>query len=330
MHALSVRFSDQAAGLPVISKISVIIPTYNAEAFISRTIESVSKQTVADLEILVVDDGSTDGTVGILASVLSMEPRLRIIRQANAGVAEARNRGLREADPHARYISFLDHDDVLGPGALEALCAALDPLPAAVAAYGRLTLIGPHDEPLGPSHLEKWADERLTVVGNRLERRPNSELATFESLIILSCIVSMSGTVIRRDALERVGGFDPLAVPADDWDLWIRLSRLGPIAFSHHVVASHRRHDLNQSLDPEKLTRANRYLRKKLAESPENTAQQRAAVQVAELHLEYVSSLYRLDWAVACARQGQLIPAMKQLRHALLSYARFRLRKLRS
>ena len=306
------------------ARISVIIPTYNAEAFISRTVESVSRQTVTDLEIVVVDDGSTDGTLEMLTSSLSREPRLRLIRQANAGVAEARNRGLREADPHARYISFLDHDDVLEPGALQALCAALDPVPSAVAAYGRLKLIGVHDEPVRASHLEKWADERLTVVGNRLERRPNSQLATFESLIVLSCIVSMSGTVIRRNALERVGGFDPLAVPADDWDLWIRLSRLGPIAFTHHVVASHRRHELNQSLDLDRVTQANRYLRKKLAESPENTAQQRAAVHVAELHLEYVACLYRLDWFAGCARQGQLLPAMKQLRHALLSYARFR------
>ena len=311
-------------------RISVIIPTYNAEAFISRTVESVSRQTVTDLEIIAVDDGSTDGTPEMLTSLLSREPRLRLIRQANAGVAEARNRGLREADPGARYISFLDHDDVLEPGALEALCAALDPVPDAVAAYGRLTIIGPHDEPAPPSHLEKWTDERLTVVGNRLERRPNSQPATFEALIILSCIVSMSGTVIRRDALERVGGFDPLAVPADDWDLWIRLSRLGPIAFSNHVVARHRRHELNQSMDLEKVTQANRYLRKKLAESPENTAQQRAAVRVAELHLEYVSCLYRLDWFAGSARQGQLLQALKQLRHALLSYVRFRVRMLRS
>jgi glycosyltransferase involved in cell wall biosynthesis len=311
-------------------RISVIIPTYDAEAFISRTVESVSRQTVTDLEIVVVDDGSTDGTLGSLTSLQSREPRLRIVRQANAGVAEARNRGLREADPHARYVSFLDHDDVLEPGALQALCSALDPLPDAVAAYGRLELVGPHDEPVRGSHLEKWADERLTVVGNRLERRPNSQLATFESLIVLSCIVSMSGTVIRRDALERVGGFDPLAVPADDWDLWIRLSRLGPIAFTQHVVARHRRHETNQSTDLEKVTRANRYLRKKLAESPENTAQQRAAVHVAELHLDYVSCLYRLDWFTGSARQGQLVQALKQLRHAILSYARFRLRMLRS
>src|SRR5438874_4376035 len=90
--------------------ISVIIPAYNAEQFIERTIDSASQQTHRNLEIIVVDDGSTDQTASIVKRLTKKDRRLRLIRQPNAGVAAARNRGIKES--RGDYLAPLDSDDL--------------------------------------------------------------------------------------------------------------------------------------------------------------------------------------------------------------------------
>ena len=105
--------------------ISVIIPAYNAERWVGDTIRSVASQTWTDLEIIVIDDGSTDDTSAIAESVA--DPRQRVIRQKNAGAAAARNRGLREA--RGDHVQYLDADDLLSPNKLTAQMAALKGAP---------------------------------------------------------------------------------------------------------------------------------------------------------------------------------------------------------
>jgi glycosyltransferase involved in cell wall biosynthesis len=86
--------------------VTVVVPAYNAAAFVRRAVDSVLSQTWADRELLVVDDGSTDGTLGVLAGY---GERVRVLTQANAGPAAARNHGLRAA--RGRYVAYLDADD---------------------------------------------------------------------------------------------------------------------------------------------------------------------------------------------------------------------------
>src|SRR5262245_46865272 len=104
--------------------VSVIIPTYNRAAFIATAVESALKQTRPPDEILVVDDGSTDGTDSVLSE---FRPPVRVIRQPNRGRSAARNTGLRAATGDA--VIFLDSDDVLMPGCLESCVAALEAHP---------------------------------------------------------------------------------------------------------------------------------------------------------------------------------------------------------
>ncbi len=92
--------------------VSIIIPAFNAEAFIRDTIRSVLQQSITDLEVIVVDDGSTDGTASVVRSM--PDPRIRLISQANTGVSGARNRGIDAA--RGAYIGFLDADDAMEPG----------------------------------------------------------------------------------------------------------------------------------------------------------------------------------------------------------------------
>lgn len=97
--------------------VSVIIPVYNAERYLKQCLDSVLAQTLGDIEVICVDDGSTDGSVAILKSYAARDSRLRLIRQKNRGAGAARNQGLREAT--GEYLSFLDSDDFFEPTMLE-------------------------------------------------------------------------------------------------------------------------------------------------------------------------------------------------------------------
>lgn len=97
--------------------VSVIIPVYNAERYLTQCLDSVLGQTLQDIEVICVDDGSTDGSVAILKSYAARDSRVRLIRQKNGGAGAARNQGLREAT--GEYLSFLDSDDFFEPDMLE-------------------------------------------------------------------------------------------------------------------------------------------------------------------------------------------------------------------
>ena len=108
--------------------VSVVVPTYNGSALLVETLGSILSQTFGDFELIVVDDGSTDDTPDRLAAV--DDPRLRVVRQANAGVGAARNRGVDESA--GRYVAFCDHDDLWMPRKLAAQVAFMDDRPACV------------------------------------------------------------------------------------------------------------------------------------------------------------------------------------------------------
>ena len=120
-------------------RVTVVVPAYNAEKYILETLGCLRTQTLRDLEVLVVDDGSTDQTAQIASAFCESDPRFRLLRQENAGVSAARNHGLREAA--GDYILFLDSDDLLSGDALRAFADVLDETGADVA-IGRLQSFG--------------------------------------------------------------------------------------------------------------------------------------------------------------------------------------------
>lgn len=127
--------------------VSVVMPLYNAEGFVRRSMESVLEQSHAALELLVVDDGSTDASLSVASEVAAGDPRVRILRnERNLGVAGARNRALDAA--RGRYVAFLDSDDWWLPGKLEAQIDAMDRTGAPIA-YGTYQRMDEHDRSLG-------------------------------------------------------------------------------------------------------------------------------------------------------------------------------------
>jgi glycosyltransferase involved in cell wall biosynthesis len=184
------------------SVISVIIPIYNGENTIKKTIESVLNQTFTDFELIVIDDGSQDSTLAVLEDIKDF--RLKVFSFPNAGVSESRNRGLAKAS--GEFISFLDADDLWTPDKLEAQLKALQENPQAAVAYS----------------WSDWIDEsgqflrsggHITVNGN-----------AYTQLLLRDFIESGSNPLIRRQALDGVGGFDQSVTPAEDWDMWLRLA----------------------------------------------------------------------------------------------------------
>lgn len=188
-------------------RIAVITPAYNAAAFIGDTIRSVLGQTHDDWRMVVVDDGSGDGTGAAAAGFA--DPRIRLIRQRNAGVSAARNRGMADADADA--LLFLDADDRLEPNALAALQQTLSVHPHAVAASAAARFINP---------LGRATRHALPA--------PHGDVLA--RLLVRNRFANGGHLLIRRDAARRAGAFRTDLTYGEDWEYWVRIAALGVFA----------------------------------------------------------------------------------------------------
>ena len=214
--------------------ISVVIPIYNRGEKIAATLDSVFAQTLAPLEIILVDDGSTDGTADWIEAHYA--GRIRLIRQANGGVARARNRGLEASN--GEWIAFLDHDDEWAPEKLDKQLALAQINPETGVVYCAWSCLD--------------ANGKVTENGTERLRAgavtwPQGQV--FSALLRHDFIISMSVPLIKTNLLRKIGGFDPQTVPADDWDVWLRLARHCEFAFVPEVLVFYRFHDAQQSAD---------------------------------------------------------------------------------
>jgi glycosyltransferase involved in cell wall biosynthesis len=202
--------------------VSVVIPAYNRATTIGAAIASVLRQTWTDFELVVVDDGSTDGTAAAAGAIA--DPRLRVVAAPrNRGAAAARNLGVAEAT--GAWIAFQDSDDEWLPSKLEKQMARLAAPDAAgagrVACYCGLLIVGALDPRPG---------ERT-----RLAYNPPPETAVVEGDVLAPMLernlVSTQTLVVRRDAFLALGGFDEDMPALEDWDFAIRLAARGSLAF---------------------------------------------------------------------------------------------------
>lgn len=200
-------------------KISVIMPCYNASALLERSVASVLCQTHKDLELIAVDDGSTDSTLGKLRAV--KDSRVRVITQRNMGVCAARNRGLKEAG--GQLVAFLDSDDTWDPACLEKLHAGLEKDPAAVLSYCG------------------WQNVGLEGGKGRPYVPPDYEEEDKYLLMLSSCPWPIHAALTKKSAIEAAGGFDEKYANAEDYGLWLRVCR-GRITRVPEVLAFYHFH----------------------------------------------------------------------------------------
>jgi glycosyltransferase involved in cell wall biosynthesis len=201
---------DPGATSPLVS---VVIPVFNGERTIAATLASVLVQTHRELEVIVVDDGSTDATLQIVAE--AGDERVRIVRQARRGVSSSRNRGVAEA--RGEYVAFIDADDLWTAGKLESQVAALRENPAAAVAYCWTDYVDPDGRAVGRA-------ERVTHQG-----------WVRQALLRRFFLESASNAMVRRSALLAAGGFDERRSRGEDWDLFLRIAEVHPFVLVREV-----------------------------------------------------------------------------------------------
>lgn len=201
-------------------KVSVVIPAYNVERYVGYAIESVLAQTYRDIEILVVDDGSTDGTREAIEPYCD---RVSYIYQDNRGLAGARNTGVYRST--GEYLAFLDSDDRFLPTMLDHLTGALESSPRAGLAAGGF----------------EYVDQSLNHIGY-VYPWLLSPAVSMES-VMWGGLTTTNAVVLRRSWFDRVGGFDETFRAAEDLDLWYRLCGAGcEMTWVRNVVSQYRIH----------------------------------------------------------------------------------------
>jgi glycosyltransferase involved in cell wall biosynthesis/N-acetylneuraminic acid mutarotase len=188
--------------------ISVVVPACNAEATLSATIDSVRRQTLQDFELIVIDDGSTDGTLRCLENV--DDPRLRVFSFPNGGLAAARNRGIEKSC--GEFITFIDGDDLWTPDKLERQLDALRRCPDAALAYSWTAFI----------------DQRGKYL---FAKEPSRAEGDVYAELVRGCFVaSGSNILVRKRCVDEVGAFDTTLGAAQDWEFCLRLAARWPFA----------------------------------------------------------------------------------------------------
>ena len=205
-------------------RVSVVIPTYNMERHIARTIACVVNQTFTALEVLVVDDCSTDRTPEIVKSLAEQDQRIRYLRLTQNSNRPAVPRNVGIAESTGEYVAFLDHDDTWTRNKLTRQISFLDRHPE-----------------VDMAHAPLWTH----VNGNPLRgitRLPLlTELTTTYRSLLKRNTVMCSSSVVRRSTLETLGGFDeqPTLRTVEDYDLWLRIARVGKIKVQPFVCGSY-------------------------------------------------------------------------------------------
>lgn len=219
--------ADHAVNLP---SISVVVPAYNAATWIEATLQSVLAQDWPVLEVLVVDDGSTDDTAERVARAF---PQVRLLRQRNAGVAAARNAGLHAAT--GQWVAFIDADDHWLPGKLQAQMALLAAEPGARMACAPWHVWVSDDAHPPEAWRASGPPADLPVAG----RGPSGWIYPE---LLLGCNVWTSTVLAERSLLMELKGFDTRLKVGEDYDLWLRASRLTPIVRAARPLALYRQH----------------------------------------------------------------------------------------
>lgn len=212
-------------------KISVIIPCYNAERYIVSAISSVFAQDWPNLEVVVVDDGSSDRSAELICASF---PEVRLVQQRNQGIAVARNHGI--ACAQGDWIAFLDADDIWLPGKLQAQWDTLSAIPGARmchTAFEFWTSTEPSPEPAFLAALQGRSGDRKRWLGVSGWIYPQ---------LLLDCAVWTSTVLVHRSVFSEVGPFDQSLRIGEDYDLWLRISRVTQILHVAFPYALYRLH----------------------------------------------------------------------------------------
>ena len=204
--------------------VSVVMTVYNTERYLAEAVDSILNGTFADLEFIIVDDGSTDGCPAILRDYERRDPRVRLVSRPNTGIVKAANEGIALA--RGRYLARMDSDDVSLPDRLAKQVAFLDAHPACVLLGTRVLEVDPYGSPVHESA------QKLT------HAEIDAQLLTCHG----GWALVQPSVMMRTDALRAVGGYRGAYNVSEDHDLFVRLAERGEVANLPEPLLRYRRH----------------------------------------------------------------------------------------
>jgi glycosyltransferase involved in cell wall biosynthesis len=254
--------------------VSIIIAAYNSENTITETINSVLSQTLSDLDVIVIDDGSSDNTCQRIKEI--SDSRVKLFAYENGGVAKARNRGI--ANAQGEYIAFLDHDDLWKPDKLEVQVSALKKAPDAGVAYSWTINMYSEENPV-----RYIKSPPVYVEGN-----------VYSQILLYNFVGSGSNILAKKEAVESVGEFDPTPLSNEDWDYYIRLAAKWPFVVvpEYHIIYRHTANSMSSQV--QRLEQGGRILVEKAYQTASDNLQNQKSHSLCN-HYIYCSELYLIS-----------------------------------
>jgi glycosyltransferase involved in cell wall biosynthesis len=209
-------------------RISVLLPVYNAERYVAAAVQSILDQTFPDFEVILINDGSTDGSLAILERFAALDPRIRLVSRENRGLVETLNEGVSLA--RGEYIARMDADDIALPERFARQLAYMDAHPECVALGCRIYVIDCDGAPLRAQRRIHCTHEEMDAA--QLQGKPG--------------VIMHPTAMIRRDALRRINGYRQ---PLEDFDLWLRLAEVGKLANLPEILLHYRLHPASMSYE---------------------------------------------------------------------------------
>jgi glycosyltransferase involved in cell wall biosynthesis len=299
--------------------VSIIVPCYNGERFVKQAVASALAQD-GDIEVIVVDDGSTDRSATIVQSMAEGDQRVKLRREPNRGVAHARNIGVRAISPTSRFVLFLDADDVLAPDAMRVLRRRLEREPTLGAVLGsrsRIDEAGTLIEPAPASIPTYYADER------GVRELAMGDQIGYWHILPINPISTPGQCLIRLSDLPPGDVFDQRYAPCEDWEMWLRLARRRAIGVEHHEVLSYRDHHSSASKKYSLMydQRAAVYQAQLEVVTPEERPRLRAAWRFGMFRFD---ARLCLRWARARFKERDLLGSGRYLLRSLRCEAHYR------
>lgn len=270
--------------------VSVVIPAYNAERFLARTLASALQQTCQAIEVIVVDDGSKDETRRIAEAIARTDFRVRVISVENGGVASARNIGIQEA--RAEFIAFLDSDDLWHPSKLERQIGAMSTRDgiAAAGVFSLMRVIDPADQVIGTGCVFTASGYIYT---RHLYARP---------------VGNGSSLLVRRQVARDLGGFDPQCEACEDLEFELRIAAKYPLHVIQMFLVAYRVYPGSSSSNGPKMARSLiKLIGRELEAHPELPAWARRDIWASTL--EYAASVLADEghWPLFVRRCAELL-----------------------
>lgn len=210
-------------------QVSVIIPNFNCKQYLAKAISSVVRQHNIECEILIIDDGSTDGSVEWLNKLQQSLPNMRVIKQQNCGVVSVRNKAIELAK--GDYIAFLDADDYWTEDKLFNQVIYMQNNRDCVLSFTNYMHVNEQYEPIIDC-FSYWPEFTKFINWNT---EGYQNLKSPMDLLLFANVIGTSSVVVKKSAICYVGKFDKSLNSASDWDCWLKLARIGNVAFTNQV-----------------------------------------------------------------------------------------------